>query len=56
MKCNHFLNQHVGISPSLAKCPFDFLFNIPILGVEGDEGLFSINFFNLFLSLWCELE
>jgi hypothetical protein len=55
MKCNHFLNQHVGIGPSLVKCSFDFLFNIPFLGVKGDEGLFSIEF--LFFSLlWCELE
>jgi hypothetical protein len=43
VKCNHFLNQHVGIGPSLAKCPFDFLFYTPILGVEGDEGFFSID-------------
>ncbi len=55
MKCNHFLNQHVGIGPSFAKCPFDFLFNTSIWGVEGDERLFSINWF-LFGSLWCELE
>ncbi len=55
MKCNHFLNQHVGIVPSLAKCPFDFLFNTPILGVEGNEELFSIDLF-FFRSLWSELE
>ncbi len=45
MKCNHFLNQHVGIRPSHTKCPFDFLFNILILGVKGDEGLFSMYLF-----------
>jgi hypothetical protein len=49
------LNQHVGIGPSLAKCPFDSLFNIPILGLKGDEGLFSIDLF-FFSLLWCELE